>query len=111
MSQTQLNVLHLQTYFKAGLLVMHGPRKGTELDYPGCVSPKAACDTRISLWRGSSSSTGLLEDLLLQSSVAGVCKGDWKDGFKTPHRLNGIVTLNHDALQSIYSRSSDEVGT
>lgn len=112
-SQTPLKVLHLQSYFKAGLLVMHRLRKGTELAYLGHMSPKVACDTRISLWRGSSSSTGLLEDLLLQSPVVKekLFKGDWKEGFKTLCPLNCIVTQNHDALQYIYSRSSHEVGT
>jgi len=48
-SQALLNVLHLQSYFKAGLLMVHGLRKGTELADVGHTSLKAACDTGISL--------------------------------------------------------------
>lgn len=92
---------------------MHRLRKGAELAHLGHVSLKATCDTRISLWRGSSSSTGLLEDLLLQSSVVKekVFKGDWKDGFTSLCSLKCIVTQNCDALQCTYSCSSHEVGT
>lgn len=55
--------------FKAALLVMHGLSKGTELAHLGHMSHRQAVTQRMSLWRGSSSSTGLLEDLLLQSTL------------------------------------------
>lgn len=62
---------------------MHGLRNGTELACLGHLSPRADCGIRISLWRGSSSSTDLLKDLLLQPPVVNeeVFEGDWKDEF------------------------------